>query len=170
MKFLLTSRTTPYLIDMKKLLLIPVLAFLLTCCAKEENKPVQWEYRTVQIGQDVFQEMDDIESMLPSVFENPTNRLNELGKDGWELVGMYSEISTSFPNFGDKQYHTGIKTNTKTQRVTFVLKRQRVEAEKDSQDEVIDCLSMDTTAVEDAISIEDLDDTLLYDTTSVSHR
>lgn len=165
MKFLLTSRTTRYLIDMKKLLLIPVLAFLLTCCAKEENKPVQWEYRTVQIGQDVFQEMDDIESMLPSVFENPTNRLNELGKDGWELVGMYSEISTSFPNFGDKQYHTGIKTNTKTQRVTFVLKRQKIE--KEGLDDVIDTLSIDTAVVEEILNI---DDSLLYDSTSVSHR
>ena len=49
---------------------------------------------------------------------------NELGKEGWELVSTYTETATAFPNFGNSDYVTGIRDNTRTSVVNFVFKRQ----------------------------------------------
>lgn len=98
--------------------------------------------------------------MLPGDMGDPTAQLNELGKEGWELVGMYTEVKTTYPNFGNEEYHTGIKTNTKTKSVTFVLKRLK---------QVVKGNDVDTAsvAVEEVVEV---DTNAVYpDTTSFSY-
>ena len=46
-----------------------------------------------------------------------------MGKEGWELVSTYTETATAFPNFGNSDYVTGIRDNTRTSVVNFVFKR-----------------------------------------------
>lgn len=98
---------------MRKILCILSLAALLSSCG---NK--QWEYRTFSINSKYH---GDAQS---PTFNNPTNSLNDLGKQGWEVIGTYTEVKTCFPNFGNAEYVTGIRTNTATEVVTFVLKRK----------------------------------------------
>ena len=40
-----------------------------------------------------------------------------------ELVQAYTETGTAFPNFGNSDYVTGIRDNTRTAVVNFVFKR-----------------------------------------------
>ncbi len=98
---------------MKKALCLLCVAALLSSCAEKE-----WEYKTVSIDSEPHNAYET------SKLYDPESMLNEWGKNGWELVSSYTEIRTSFPNFGDNQYVTGIRTNTATERVTFVLKRE----------------------------------------------
>lgn len=49
----------------------------------------------------------------------------DLGRRGWELVGVLPDVETSFPNFGDAEYHTGIKSNTHTKSAHLLFKRSR---------------------------------------------
>lgn len=112
--------------QMKKILLIPLFALMLLGCDKSEKLP-EWEYKTFQIGPALYEDLEAIDNAWGTNLPNPSQKLNELGKQGWELVGVYTEITTSYPNFGNEEYHTGIKTNTKTRRVNFVLKRPKHE-------------------------------------------
>ena len=58
------------------------------------------------------------------VYGDQTAMLNKMGKEGWELVSTYTETATAFPNFGNSDYVTGIRDNTRTSVVNFVFKRQ----------------------------------------------
>lgn len=131
---------TKFKMAMKLKHLIPftLAAILLAGCNKQESE--QWEYKVLPI----------IGSKLPTVY-SPNDKetliqrsdfqtleffgsnfdmmLDSYGKDGWELVNVYTTIETAFPNFGDAEYHTGVKENTRTQTINFVFKR-RVNASK----------------------------------------
>lgn len=50
--------------------------------------------------------------------------LNQLGKEGWELVSTYLEMETAWPNFGKDEFVTGIQPNIRPQRLVLVFKRQ----------------------------------------------
>lgn len=100
---------------MKKIFFICFLGLItLTACNKKEV----WEYKTISVGSDYLSDHS-----RPNVFD-PTDDLNIEGLDGWELVGMYNITETVFPNFGNAEYHTGIKENTRTRKVNFVFKRR----------------------------------------------
>jgi len=58
------------------------------------------------------------------VYGDQTAMLNKMGKEGWELVSTYTETATAFPNFGNSDYVTGIRDNTRTSVVNFIFKRQ----------------------------------------------
>lgn len=84
----------------------------------QEDK-VGWEYKEViSFGNAVIKDFGN------NLFDSQIKGLNELGKDGWELVGVYTTIETVFPNFGNQGYHTGIKSNTRTNKIVYVLKRK----------------------------------------------
>ena len=68
------------------------------------------------------------------VFADQTSMLNKMGKEGWELVSTYTEIGTSFPNFGNSEYVTGLRTNTRTVVVNFVFKRISKQKERKSHE------------------------------------
>jgi len=46
-----------------------------------------------------------------------------LGAQGWELVSTTLEMETSFPNFGNASYVTGIQSNVRPQRLICIFKR-----------------------------------------------
>ena len=84
----------------------------------------KWEYKTIQINANASIDANaDVEELT---FDAPENELNKLGEEGWELAGVYTNTQTVFPNFGDDKYVTGIRTNTRTSVITFVLKRESV--------------------------------------------
>lgn len=87
----------------------------------------QWEYKVVRV-----QGESTSDSKACSYGDN-THMLNSMGKDGWELVSTYTEEETSFPNFGDSQYVTGIRDNTRTYAVNFVFKRKGAASEKETK-------------------------------------
>ncbi|MGM9697714.1 MAG: DUF4177 domain-containing protein [Prevotella sp.] len=100
----------------KVLLLLCMIATLVSCGSKNE----QWEYKVVKVAGTDAEEMAEFGSL---VFADQTPMLNKMGKEGWELVSAYTEIGTSFPNFGNSEYVTGLRTNTRTVVVNFVFKR-----------------------------------------------
>ena len=137
---------------MKKLFVLFILSILLVSCNKEQPK---WEYKVICI--------EGIEFPLGAGlnyrhFEDPTSELNKAGANGWELVDVYTEVDTDFPNFGDQEYHTGIKSNTRTKKVFYVFKRLcrkngngQVTAQKEEEDSTaVDTgyYPVDSTAIE----------------------
>lgn len=102
---------------MKKLILFTCLiATLISCGTKNE----QWEYKVVKVAGTDAELAEDFGSL---VFADQTSMLNKMGKDGWELVSTYTETGTVFPNFGNSEFVTGIRDNTRTVVVNFVFKR-----------------------------------------------
>ncbi len=100
---------------MKKLLFLLSLVALLSSCAHKK-----YEYKTIKVEAQTGSYGDFSSTTL----SDPTSELNKLGAEGWELVGVYTETNTVFPNFGKDEYVTGIRTNTRTSCVNFVLKRE----------------------------------------------
>lgn len=118
---------------LKRLIPFALTAMSLAACNKQEN--IEWEYMILPIEgsklPSVYSPSDKEALMQYSDFQalkffgsgfNIT--LNSYGKDGWELVSIYTTTETVFPNFGDTGYHTGVKENTRTQTVNFVFKRK----------------------------------------------
>ena len=96
------------------------MAFILSGC---QNNTHKYEYKIVRIpGKNICEVITGIDA-FPSDFDDQTAMLNKMATQGWELDNVYTEIETAYPNFGDKHYHTGIKTNTKTRALNFIFKR-----------------------------------------------
>ena len=102
---------------MKKILLAFCMVALLASCSK--NTP--WEYKVVKVAGKPAETLADYGAL---VYGDQTAMLNKMGKEGWELVSTYTETATAFPNFGNSDYVTGIRDNTRTSVVNFVFKRQ----------------------------------------------
>ena len=101
---------------MKKLILgFCLIAMLASCGSKNE----QWEYKVVKVAGHDAEIAADFGTL---VFADQTAMLNKMGKEGWELVSTYTETGTAFPNFGNSEYVTGIRDNTRTAVVNFVFK------------------------------------------------
>ena len=102
---------------MKKALILCCLVASLASCG---SKTQTWEYKVVKVAGEDATLMADYGS---KVFQDQTPMLNKMGKDGWELVNTYTEIGTAFPNFGNSDYVTGIRENTRTMVLNFIFKR-----------------------------------------------
>jgi hypothetical protein len=101
---------------MKKIFLITLLGFMFFSCTSK------WEYKIVSVK---GEEQETKGTLLSNKFDVSDESLNLFGKDGWELVGIYENTETVYPNFGNEDYHTGIKTNTRTAEINFVFKRKK---------------------------------------------
>lgn len=123
---------------MKKLFLFS-LVFLSLLFVGCKEKPQQWEYAILPIegmfpgpqlprmkGHRTSSPMYKASNMeIGNPLESTERTLNGYGEMGWELVGITSEIETVFPNFGDEEYVTGIKPNTRTFGMVYVFKRPK---------------------------------------------
>lgn len=119
-----------------KNLIILILAVVALAACNNQESP-KWEYKIVRLTEDdnlTLQEQTmrtanrmygkyGADALLPIPYADPTSQLNKLGEQGWELVNVYTTTETVFPNFGNEDYHTGVKSNTRTQTVNFVFKR-----------------------------------------------
>ena len=109
---------------MKKLfsLILGVYLLIFTGCSFEFNsseKQITWEYKQItSYGEAITKDYGN------NSFDSVTKQLNDLGKEGWELVGVHSKIETVFPNFGNQDYHTGIKNNIRTNEIIYTFKRE----------------------------------------------
>lgn len=103
------------------------------CSCSKKEEALQWEYKVIRMADSglVDNKMVDFQ---PITFHKPIveNTLNKWGAQGYELVSVYTETETVFPNFGNEDYHTGIKTNTRTKAVCFVFKRLKTDASAES--------------------------------------
>lgn len=101
---------------MKKFILgFCLIAMLASCGSKNE----QWEYKVVKVAGHDAEIAADFGTL---VFADQTAMLNKMGKEGWELVSAYTETGTAFPNFGNFEYVTGIRDNTRTAVVNLFSK------------------------------------------------
>lgn len=114
----------------KAILLSAVAGLMLVSCNKPRQNPL-WEYRIITIvGSTPFKDDADGEYKVMNDMSHKGILTKELqdsldvaGRQGWELVDIVPFIETVYPNFGDVQYHTGVKTNTRTYMVRMFLKR-----------------------------------------------
>lgn len=106
----------------QKILLSFALLATLTGCS---SQPEKWEYKVLELTSE-----NPAEKFMPSRFQNPTDMLNVMGQNGWELVDTYTDVHTVFPNFGNEQYLNGIRENARTSAVHFVFKRPLKETKK----------------------------------------
>ncbi|MCH5175567.1 MAG: hypothetical protein J1F40_06750 [Prevotellaceae bacterium] len=119
---------------MKKKLFIIFGVFLLMSCGHKEKTSIQkWEYKVLKfcygnlINLAEKEERSSVHAVVRDNLIPLEDSLSVLGKDGWELISTYTTISTSFPNFGDDKYVTGIREQTATRALTAILKRPYLE-------------------------------------------
>lgn len=105
------------LITLVLLLVITGLLFF-SVFVKDDTK---WEYKIMKVQGN---ESEYLADFSPKSFSDPTGQLNGLGKEGWELVDVYTETETKHCNFGKDEYVVGIQPNVRTTVVTYVLKRK----------------------------------------------
>lgn len=124
---------------MKQSIIILLLTLMLGACSNKDTAPQQWEYNIVSFpgsklptvyspnDEKALIELSNSQTLhFPEASSIP-NSLNLYGKEGWELVSVYTTTETVFPNFGDPSYHTGVTENTRTNTINFVFKRPKQE-------------------------------------------
>lgn len=105
---------------MKKLFFLLVaisLLYVVTSCSKKDPEPQKWEYKTLAVWGESYSDFHE------NYIGIPQYEMDSLGAHGWELVDVYTRIETAHPNFGHKEYVTGINANTRTSAVFYVFKR-----------------------------------------------
>ena len=95
--------------------------FLTGCSTPKVTK---WEYYVYAVRADGALERKGDEAFNSAEVHFDVVTLDSLGKWGWELVDISLEIETAFPNFGNNEYHVGIKTNVRPRKATLIFKRQ----------------------------------------------
>lgn len=85
----------------------------------------KFECRIETVNASSPEEASAYSDMLPNKFPSSDAKLNELGKEGWELIDVYTTSETVHPNFGNSSYVTGIQPNVRTREVNFVFKREK---------------------------------------------
>ena len=126
----------------KSFLFCCFIATMLVSCKTEikevatESKIQTWEYEVVKV---VGKNAKSYATASPLVFDDQKDMLNKMGQEGWELVNIYTEIATVFPNFGNGNLVHGIRDNVRTRVVYFVFKRPSygVEESKDTESAVV---------------------------------
>lgn len=104
---------------MKRSIAVFVAALLLISLSSCTQK---WEYKVVHINAGEAESLADFRPKQIAHFETT---LNELGKQGWELVDTYTETETAHPNFGNSQYVTGLQPNVRTSGLTLLFKKEK---------------------------------------------
>lgn len=105
---------------MKKVLLFLIAVLTVAACSSDSGSlQSKWEYKIVIIENEQFSEFAASEINVSS------KDLNQYGEEGWELVDVYTIIETEHPNFGNSEYVTGIRENTRTSSVNCVFKRKK---------------------------------------------
>lgn len=105
-----------------------ILLFLVICIScfgqnrtrTNTNQRVIWEYKVVKVNDYFYNNNSHSCAFNPPKFYDQTAMLNEMGNKGWELVNVYTEVSTVFGTNNNR--YNG---NTKTQVINFVFKRPK---------------------------------------------
>ena len=104
----------------------PILVILLCILIVMALWPVRWEYKVVKISGEAAGGYLSEEFRSKKLDEaGLTTELN-LYYDKWELVSAVPEIETDYPTFGNKEYVTGIRTNTRSSSVVLIFRRRKL--------------------------------------------
>lgn len=130
---------------MKKFVSIFLLAIsVMGICSCSQKEPKEWEYYTLEINAPrPTSGLEELNKFYSNSFAVPQAEMDTLGAEGWELVDVYTILETVHPNFGNKEYVTGLQPNTRTSAVCYVFKRPKTEVVKNEGTPVA------TEAVED---------------------
>ncbi|MGI5843183.1 MAG: hypothetical protein ACOX9B_03245 [Candidatus Xenobium sp.] len=87
--------------------------------------PTRWEYRVLQIpAKSSMPDLPEVvENLISKQFDIPEYLLNNLGMEGWELVGTIPEVETSHLNLGSSEDMTRLQPKVRSCRVTLIFKR-----------------------------------------------
>lgn len=155
--------------------LIPLALAAMTLAACNKQNDTQWEYKIVTLSENLTLQAEadrlamtmagrvGCEGMFSINFEDPSSTLNELGEQGWELVSTYTTTETLFPNMGNADYHTGVKTNTRTKTINFVFKR--IASKKKADNALSNNGATPKATQEDVLVVEDVIEP--FDTTAI---
>lgn len=99
-----------------------VLILILILHFPSKPKPVQWEYKSYKFSA-LGYDRTGSEAGKSSTVILSEEKLNEFGKDGWELVSTSLEMETSYPNFGNASYVTGLQPNVRPQTLICIFKK-----------------------------------------------
>jgi hypothetical protein len=86
------------------------------------TKDTAWEYMVVRALTEGNSRTGD-EAIKYSSIDIDDVQLAVLGKQGWELAGLYIENETAYPNFGSPGYVTGLRANIRPQLAVLIFKR-----------------------------------------------
>ena len=106
---------------MRKWILISCIAAIFASCSKNDSSEqgISWEYKILKVNGKKAEKLADKKTRT---FDDQTPMLNKMGKDGWELVSVYTEDETVYPYIED--YSMSLRSNHRTCSVNFVFKRQ----------------------------------------------
>lgn len=113
---------------MRQSVFIFLIALLLGACSNNDTSTPEWEYNIVSFegsklptvyspnDKEALIELSDSQPLhFPEASSIP-NSLNLYGKEGWELVNVYTTVETVYPKSEND-------TNTRTNTINFVFKR-----------------------------------------------
>lgn len=105
----------------------------LVSCGGQGSTDLKWEYKVIRANGVIDPDYENHGEFAPKYVIVTDDELNELGADGWELVGTYNETETTYPNWGNEKYVTGIQPNVRTKSVTLIFKRPASAKNKDTK-------------------------------------
>ncbi|WP_410208398.1 hypothetical protein [Fusobacterium sp.] len=107
---------------MRKILLICILLCLSFFSFGENKNLEKWEYKEYVLKNRTYDNKKKLSEQEKKkmnhldYFYNPVSKLNELGKDGWELVTVYTMIEREYSFKNPTEYFTSY--------VVYVMKRR----------------------------------------------
>lgn len=122
------------------ILILICLPLVFISCQKEKK----WEYKTIYIPVSSSNYGDS----FPFPNEDVEALLNNEGKNGWELVSAVAIDGTTFPNFGDNRYVTGIRDLVATRSIQYILKRSYIQNRKTDRIDTDSCSVTDTCVID----------------------
>lgn len=84
----------------------------------------RWEYKSLREFQDTPRDRNGSDAFKASMVNPSQDKIDALGKEGWELVTCYLEPETAWPNFGKDEYVTGLQPNVRAQSLVMIFKRK----------------------------------------------
>jgi hypothetical protein len=83
-----------------------------------------WEYKVLKVEAEPNTSQSKRETERAGLIELPESKLNRLGLEGYELISLVVEFETVWPNFGDREFVTGIQPNVRPSAIVMTFKRK----------------------------------------------
>jgi hypothetical protein len=114
-----TSRNPLWLPILLVAILVATLLNPLSTFLTSLTKQANWEYQSI-----TFKAINSSPSSAAWI-DLEIDELQTLGREGWEVAGMWIENETVHPNFGKSEYVAGIQPNTRPSQLVIILKRKK---------------------------------------------
>jgi hypothetical protein len=118
----MTKTQGTVLIALISLLIILAFVGIGVTAASAYKAPVKYQYKVVRANSQSHDRTGE-EAGKFSTIQIGQKDMDDLGADGWELVGSFLEMETAFPNFGNEKYVTGLQPNVRPQSAVLLFKK-----------------------------------------------